>query len=111
MAFWRLLISKTQNPKPSPPLPNANHSPPSLLPLLLLLRQTSLFSTSFLITKTPKKFRKKAQEGRKPPNQARPDSTQPHPPLRTHCRARRLLPIPHQIERLPLQAAPPRPPP
>ncbi|KAM1014080.1 hypothetical protein FF1_043923 [Malus domestica] len=104
MAFWRLLISKTQNPKPSPPLPNANHSPPSLLPLLLL-RQTSPFSTSFLITKTPKKFRKK------PPNQARPDSTQPHPPLRTHCRARRLLPIPHQIERLPLQAAPPHPPP
>ncbi|KAB2628946.1 protein ROOT PRIMORDIUM DEFECTIVE 1-like [Pyrus ussuriensis x Pyrus communis] len=65
MAFWRPLISKTLNPKHSPPLPNTNHSPPSLLPLLLL-RQTSPFSTSFLITKTPKKFRKKRKKDESP---------------------------------------------
>ncbi|XP_050378948.1 protein WHAT'S THIS FACTOR 1 homolog, chloroplastic [Argentina anserina] len=71
MALWRLLLQTLKTPTPSPSKTlNPNHHHP------LLFFFTSPFSTSFLITKTPKKLKKRRTNQSSP--RTTPVQTQPN---------------------------------
>ncbi|XP_021900612.1 uncharacterized protein LOC110816647 [Carica papaya] len=73
---WRLFLSKMSKPKhllllTTPNFQNPNHDPAKPIPSIFFF--TSQFSTSFLVTKIPKKFKKK----RKKPDSPRTKLVQP----------------------------------
>ncbi|GAV92942.1 PORR domain-containing protein, partial [Cephalotus follicularis] len=74
---WRVLISKIPKSKTlTPKFPSLVSNPKPNLSIC-----SSPFSTSFLISKTPKKYRKKMLQTRLPTHQSRPGGADPNPHL------------------------------